>query len=235
MERSSIRRLVILGTGTGVGKTFVTVALARALSARGCAVLAAKPIETGCDGSNEPMENSDACRLERASTVDVLRPHPLYAFPEPISPHLAARRAGVLIDPVALAEWVHRAETALHHNTLQYTYAWSLIETAGGVLSPLSDSLSNADLARALEPALWLLVAPDALGVLHDTKATLTALSSIGRLPDLVVLSGAREPDASTGTNAAELERLGIATPRAVFERNSDAAAAGLAELLLLT
>ena len=90
----------------------------------------------------------------------------------------------------------------------------TLIETAGGALSPLSATATNLDLARALSPALWLLVAPDALGVLHDCRVTLAAL---GRAPDALALSAARALDASSGTNAEELRWLGIASPLCVL------------------
>jgi dethiobiotin synthetase len=237
MNPPAMRRLVILGTGTEVGKTFVTTALARALSERGCSVLALKPIETGCVSSGKPPPGSDAWQLESVATPGRARPHPLYAFPEPISPHLAARRAGVSIQLAQVAAWVRQAElTTLEtprDNTLHYNTLWSMVETAGGALSPVSEGATNADLARELEPALWLLVAPDALGVLHDLRATLSALRALAREPDLVVLSAARAPDASTGTNAEELVRLGIASPVAVLERNSDLGAAQLAEALL--
>ena len=108
----------------------------------------------------------------------------------------------------------------------------ALIETAGGVFSPLSDDSTNFDLALALSPAIWLLVAPDALGVLHELTATLRALGAAGRRPDHVVLSAARGVDASTGTNADELRRLGVADPAAVLRQGSDDAEA-LVPLLL--
>ena len=110
---------------------------------------------------------------------------------------------------------------------------WSVVETAGGVFSPLSPTATNFDLALALEPAIWVLVAPDALGVLHDLSATLQAMRARGRTPDHVVLSGAREPDSSTGSNAAELEALGIVATSAVLARNDDRGIASLVERLL--
>ena len=236
MNSPALRRLVILGTGTEVGKTFVATALARALSARGCSVLALKPIETGCVSAGEPAPGSDAWQLEGVATAGLARPHPLYAFPDPISPHLAARRAGVSIEPTQIAAWLRGAEAAatksMQGATIHYDTLWSMVETAGGALSPVSEDATNADLARELEPALWLLVAPDALGVLNDLRATLSALRTLAREPDLVVLSAARPPDASTGTNAEELLRLGIASPVAVLERNSDLGAVQLAEAL---
>jgi len=125
----------------------------------------------------------------------------VWRFPRPLSPHLAARGAGVTLDVQELAAWVAQEEQRARAPV-------TLIELAGGAFSPLGPAVSNIDLARALEPAVWLLVAPDSLGVLHDLSATLRAMP---RMPDAVVLSCARPPDQSSGTNADELSRLGIA------------------------
>jgi hypothetical protein len=64
------------------------------------------------------------------------------------------------------------------------------------------------------------LVAPDALGVLHDVTAT---LRSLPRRPDFVVLSAARPADASSGTNAQELETLEITPVLGVVPRDGNA------------
>jgi dethiobiotin synthetase len=205
---SEVRRIVVLGTGTGVGKTHVSVTLARAFAASDPSLRIGllKPIETG----RQPDNDGDAQQLERENRgVSAPMPHPLYGFEPPISPHLAARRAGARIDVAEVALWVdtwERAQAARATDVL-------VIESAGGVFTPLGDNVTNLELARALEPAVWLLVAPDALGVLHELTATLRALRAAGRAPDHVVLSAARGSDASTGTNADELRRLGIADP----------------------
>ncbi len=199
-------RVVILGTGTEVGKTYVTTALLRALLRRGLPAAAAKPIETGITPTTDaPPPRSDCAQLEAVMSGPPPRPHPLYAFPDPISPHLAARRANVTIDPERISDWVSR--TALQYTTT----AWLLLETAGGAFTPLSDRFTNSDLANTLSPDAVLLVAPDSLGVLHDASATIAALRSRALAPSLVVLTQARAPDASTGTNAPELLRLGVA------------------------
>jgi dethiobiotin synthetase len=171
-------------------------------------VVALKPVETGFGRGD-----SDAERLASALYVPVMPP--LYAFEPAISPHLAAARVGVSIEVGAIVDWVLAKESL--YDTTSHVMHISIVETAGGVLSPLSPSKTNLDLARALEPALWLLVAPDALGVLHDLRATLLALDHVGRRPDHVILSAARGVDESTGSNAAELAALGIAEPIAVF------------------
>ena len=108
-----------------------------------------------------------------------------------------------------------------------------MVETAGGVFSPLNVSSTNFDLALALEPAVWVLVAADALGVLHDVSATLQAMSARGRLPDHIVLSAARAADASTGSNAAELCTLGVVQPSAVLARNEHRGIEPLVDRLL--
>jgi dethiobiotin synthetase len=76
-------------------------------------------------------------------------------------------------------------------------------------------------------------VAADALGVLHEVSGTLKAMRASGREPEHLVLSGARDPDASTGGNAAELEALGIATVSAVLARNDDRGVNHLLDRLL--
>lgn len=215
-------RIVVLGTGTGVGKTYFSVALARALGRRGgTSVLAVKPVETGFHVGGRRSAPSDAERLRRASTATTRVDRPLFAFPDPVSAHLAARRAKRVVSPTKIREWIQgleRSDMALHDATL----LWTLVETAGGALSPLTPKISNAELALLLEPAIWILVAPDALGVLHDVRATLLALRRLAREPDFVVLSAARARDASTGTNARELARLRIAEPIATLSRGAN-------------
>jgi dethiobiotin synthetase len=187
-------------------------------------IAAVKPIETGiASASNAPAPGSDAASLEGASR-GVISPHPLYAFPDPISAHLAAARAGARISLPKVARWVAQAGSTALHDTARHQ--WLLIETAGGAFSPVTNRQVNADLAVALGPAIWVLVAPDSLGVLHDLRATLTALNAAHRAPDFVVLSSARPPDASTGTNATELLRLGMPRPIAVIPRDGDAVSA---------
>jgi len=194
----------VLGTGTGVGKTHVSVALTAALASRGVAVCALKPVESGVT----PGARTDASRLSQVSTVSA-GPAP-YRFEPPVSPHLAARLAGVTISLEVAATWVrgHRAGVLL-------------VETAGAVLSPLGPGLTNLDLTRALVPDAVLLVGVDRLGVLHEVTACLLALRTLApELPaPVVVLNEPEVADSSTGTNAAELELLGVVTGVVVLPR----------------
>ncbi|WP_338046503.1 dethiobiotin synthase [Polyangium spumosum] len=193
-------RIVIVGTGTGVGKTHAGVALVSALGSAGASVAGLKPIESGVP--SEPSEAAtDAAALAAVSTFHVKHPPP-YALPDPVSPHLAARRVGTRIDLERVAAW---ADACAEAEVL-------LLETAGALLSPLGPGVFNLDLARVLRPDHLLLVAPDRLGVLHDVAVTLHALRTLAAdLPaPVLLLQPPAVADASTGTNAEELVGLGI-------------------------
>jgi dethiobiotin synthetase len=229
-------RVVVLGCGTGVGKTRVSASLLRELERRGLPSLGLKPIESGVAGhveSGAPAAGSDAGCLAQAGSLRTTQPHPLHAFADPVSPHLAARAQSLQIDVKRVTNWVVEAEREAALQVSSDRAIWTVLETAGGVYSPLAPGLSNFDLAVALEPAIWVLVAADALGVLHQVSATLQAMRACARVPDHVVLSGAHEPDASTGSNAAELCALGIATVSAVLARNDDRGIRQLVDRLL--
>ncbi|HEY6561510.1 MAG TPA: dethiobiotin synthase [Polyangiaceae bacterium] len=219
-------RIVLLGTGTDVGKTYVGVALARELQrlAPSRRVFALKPVESGVVRGVAV----DARALEAAAPgTGYPSPHPLYAFEPPVSPHLAARRANVSIHLERIAAWLRDAEAEAPADSIY------IVETAGGVFSPLSAALTNLDLARALEPAIWVLVVPDALGALHDSRAALIAMTQAARAPDHVIVNAARPPDAATGSTSHELAVLGLAQPAATLSRGDMRAVAPLAALLL--
>jgi dethiobiotin synthetase len=186
--------LVVVGTGTDVGKTHVVCALARHRGAR--RVVAYKPVSTG--GIDDAIAHAQALG---APLVE-----PTFSYAPPISPHLAARQAG---RPIVVAEIVARA-VELGKDAL------AIVETAGGLLSPLGPGVTNADLVRALLPAKVLLVAADRLGVLHDVTATLGAAEL---RVDALALSPPAVTDSSTGTNADELAALGIFDDAVVFPR----------------
>src|SRR5437868_1090187 len=128
------RLVIITGIGTEIGKTHVSEALLRALSG-GRRVVGVKPVESGVGTTGD----ADAARLARVSTFHVK--HRAYAFGPAVSPHLAARRAGVDIDVWGLAADLRG---------LRSLADLTLVELPGGLFSPLSATESNADLARAL-------------------------------------------------------------------------------------
>lgn len=196
MDRSKDPSVVlIVGTDTGVGKTWTGCALARALCRRGHRVVAVKPLETGCPAA--PTDAEDGVALARATgQTDPL--HALMRFRDPVAPSEAADREGRQIEFGELVrrvrEYAARAEI-------------TLVEGAGGLLSPLTWERSAVDLAHALD-ARVLLVATDRLGTISHTAMALKVLEFNQLEAVGVVLTAPEQRDASTGSNAAAISRL---------------------------
>jgi dethiobiotin synthetase len=161
----------VTGTDTGVGKTVVTVALTRALVARGLRVAVMKPIASGSDPTPEGPRNSDALALMGAANValpyEAVNP---YCFLPPISPHIAARDSGVTIDLALLRQ---------RFEALAGAADCVLVEGAGGWLAPIGDAISMADLAVALAlPAI--LVVGLRLGCLNHAQLSRESIAARG-------------------------------------------------------
>jgi dethiobiotin synthetase len=183
-------KLVVLGgTGTEIGKTHLAEALLLAWRGQGICAAGLKPVESGVDGATV----SDSERLAAASAFHV---KPLYALRDPVAPHLAARREGIVLRREAVLESIE---------TVRQRTEVLLVELPGGLFSPVLDDALNAELAVALAPHALLLVAPDRLGVLHDVIATVRAAATVPLRIDGVVLVAPPRADRSTGTNGAEL------------------------------
>ena len=168
------KSLFVTGTDTGVGKTVVSAALTRALVARGLRVAVMKPVASGSDPTPEGLRNSDALTLMAASNVpapyEVVNP---YCFLPPISPHIAAREAGVTIDLALLRS---------RFDSLAAASDCVVVEGAGGWLAPISDTASMADLAAALGLPV-LLVVGLRLGCLNHALLTRDSLATRGAAP----------------------------------------------------
>jgi dethiobiotin synthetase len=215
--------VAVTGTGTGVGKTQLAVAMVRALAVRG-PVVGWKPVESGVTGAL----GADEVELAAATAVHA----PAVRLREPLSPHLAARRAGVTIDPAAL-----------HRRWLELATTWPtmVVETAGGLCSPLDEHVDHAGWLAAAPPMIraglrLVLVAPDRLGVLHDVAAALHAAAAHGLTVDAIALAPPATADASTGTNAEELAARAPARgrPIVVLPRAASAELAGHAAVARL-
>jgi dethiobiotin synthetase len=152
-------------------------------------------VETGCGVS--PSENEDGVLLARATGQSEPR-QALLRFRDPVAPPEAADREGRIIHFPDLVRQIrtHTADADI-----------SLVEGAGGLLSPITWEQNTMDLALAIE-ARVLLVAKDNLGTINHTLLALKALASNRLDPLGIVLLEPRQPDASTGTNAAAIGRL---------------------------
>lgn len=194
------RVTLVVGTDTGVGKTWVTSALARVLTGLSQPVIAVKPIETGCSDPASPEE--DGARLAEATGQTGPR-RALIRLPGLMAPALAAEQAGM---PVDYDDLIARIRSLATPGSVL------LVEGTGGLLSPLTWSDNHLDLAHSLD-AKVLLVGADRLGTISHTLMALRVLQA-EKVPVLgVVLNQPGEPDESSRTNALVLTRLAEPTP----------------------
>lgn len=178
-----MRGLFVTGTDTGVGKTV----LSAALMLRYPEACYWKPIQTGPD--------SDTSEVRRLSSGRVLDKG--VRLPDPVSPHLAARLAGTTIElPSRLSD-----EAAY------------IVEGAGGVLVPVNDSQTMADLMTTLGLPV-IVAARTTLGTINHTLLTLEALRARALRIAGVVMIGEANPE-----NRAAIERYGDVTVLAEMPR----------------
>ncbi|MGW2561545.1 dethiobiotin synthase [Streptomyces sp. NPDC001514] len=185
--------VVVTGTGTEIGKTVVTAAVAAVAAAQGRTVAVLKPAQTGL-AAGEAGDAQEAARLagDGVSGVELAR------FPEPLAPATAARRAGMKpVGPHAVAE---AAEKLAAENDLV------LVEGAGGLLVRFDDAGGTLAESARLLGAPVLVVAPPGLGTLNMTALTAEALRARSLEPlGVVVGSWPAVPDLAARCNLADL------------------------------
>ncbi|WP_189130856.1 dethiobiotin synthase [Wenjunlia tyrosinilytica] len=158
--------LVVTGTGTEIGKTVVTAAVAAAAMSAGRRVAVLKPAQTGV-AVGEPGDVAEVARLAGQVTgVELAR------FPEPLAPNTAARRAGL--------RQVRPADVVVAAEKLAAEHDLVLVEGAGGLLVNLDDEGGTlADAAVGLGAPV-LVVTTAGLGTLNMTALTTEALERRG-------------------------------------------------------
>lgn len=164
----SHKHYFVTGTDTGIGKTFVTHQMMRALKAQHKTVLGLKPVASGMvDGQNEDA----SIYLEENSLklpYETINP---YLFREPISPHLAARLENVTLKSHDIVSKMHDA--------LDQPVDHIFIEGAGGVCAPISDQETMLDLMQAFNYPVILVVGLR-LGCLNHAILSIKAIQSAG-------------------------------------------------------
>jgi dethiobiotin synthetase len=164
-----VKTFFITATGTGVGKTYVTAALASAFSDRGRSVRVLKPVISGFD-EKAPGDSDTGVLLRSLGqplTADAIEACSPWRFTDPLSPDMAARRDGRAIDFTALVEFCRDARTG-EEDIL-------LIEAVGGAMVPLDDSHTVLDWMAAMGVPV-VVVAGSYLGTLSHTLTTVAAL-----------------------------------------------------------
>ncbi|WP_406628818.1 dethiobiotin synthase [Amycolatopsis sp. WGS_07] len=190
--------LVMTGTGTDVGKTVATAAIAALALAQGQRVAVLKPAQTGV----LPGEEGDLAEVVRLAGKD-LTVRELRRYPDPLSPEAASRRSGL--------PTVGPGEIAAAASELDADHDLTLVEGAGGLLVRFDPQGSTlADVAWSLGAPV-VLVAQAGLGTLNTTAltaevATRRGLNVVGvvigswpAVPDLASLENLRDLPVAAG------------------------------------
>src|SRR5271170_571708 len=178
-------RFFITGTDTNVGKTVVSALLCAALDA-----IYWKPIQTGTREGTDRKTVMQLAQLPRARTIPET-----YRFAPPVSPHLAARRAGVRIQ----LRKIRMPRIAPRENLI--------VEGAGGALVPINETQLMTDLMRHIGLPV-LLVARTALGTINHTLLSLAALRSAGLNVRGVIMVG--KPNADNRKAIEHYGQIGV-------------------------
>ncbi len=215
-----MRGLFITGTDTGAGKSILTAALLAAMSEAGEPVVAHKPAVTGLD---EPPAAggwpADHELLALAAAMDPQDVSPLLFGPA-VSPHLAARLAGVTLDPARIVAEANRRAGA---GTL-------VVEGIGGLMVPLTDDFTVRDLAVELGLPLIVAARPG-LGTINHSLLTIEAARCAGLDVRAVVLTPwPQQPSEMELSNRASIAGLGDVPVHTLAQvRSRDVAALALA------
>ncbi|MDQ4009861.1 MAG: dethiobiotin synthase [Actinomycetota bacterium] len=185
--------LVVTGTGTGVGKTVVTSAIAALAVAAGRRVAVLKVAQTGALAG----QAGDVDEVRRLAGPSVTC-WELARYPEPLAPATAARRAGLPPVTPATATAVARDLAAVHDLVL--------IEGAGGLLVPLDSTAGTLADVAVSSGASVLVVTAAGLGTLNHTALTAEVLRTRGlSCVGIVIGSWPAEPDLAARCNLADL------------------------------
>lgn len=159
--------MAVVGTGTGVGKTWVTAELAKRARSAGRRVALRKPAQSFSPGEITDAQVLAAASGERAE--DVCPPHRWYerAYAPPMAAEALGRQAFSLAELIGELRWPEVCDLGL-------------VETVGGVRSPLAADADAVDLLDLLQPDAVVLVADAGLGTLNAVQLSLGALAGHG-------------------------------------------------------
>jgi len=161
--------IFVTGTDTGVGKTVASVAILAGLARSGKRAVGMKPVAAGLPGVGRPHE--DVVALAAAGRVEApLIDRNPYALAEPVAPHLAASREGVVLDLEVISAAYERLRTLADV---------IVVEGAGGPLVPLDGDHDMLDVARRLRLPV-LLVVGVRLGCLSHARMSVLAIQARG-------------------------------------------------------
>ena len=221
--------IFVTGTGTDVGKTFVTAGLIRHFCAAGRVVEAIKPVVSGFDPAGLPTSDPGVllAALGRPATMDEVERIAPWRFAAPLSPDLAAAREGRTIVFDDLLNFSRRA--AATRNVL-------LIEGVGGIMVPLDNKHTVIDWVKALRVPV-LLVAGSYLGTISHTLTALHVLAQRNVEIAAVVVSESETSGATLDETVTSIARFAqpidvIGVPRLTQDAGLHPAFGQIAQLI---
>ncbi|HET6875576.1 MAG TPA: dethiobiotin synthase [Acidimicrobiales bacterium] len=190
--------VVVTGTGTEVGKTWVSAALLSLARARGLVVAARKPAQSF--GPQDPPSSTDASVLGSATGEPAARVCPASrSYPVAMAPPMAAAALGRPVP--SMASLVEAVASSWPSDGCDL----GVVEGAGGVASPLAGDGDSADLARAFGPDRVVLVADAGLGTINAVRLSVRALAP---MPVIVYLNRFDPGDDLHGRNLSWLRSV---------------------------
>lgn len=200
---AEMNTVMVTGTDTEVGKTYVSTVILKQLKAAGLSLGAYKPVCSGAVHDQDGKQTwSDVDKL--AEAIQWTGPQSYICpqrFSAAVAPNTAASKQNMDVDELMLTQgaqvWLHEVSHLL-------------IEGAGGFLSPVSDLSTNANIAEAFASPV-VVVAANRLGTINHTALTVEAIKRRGLSLNAIIvndLTDNSEDDESMATNAAELQRV---------------------------
>jgi dethiobiotin synthetase len=187
-----LRKIIfVTGTDTGVGKTLLTAMLLCYLRRRGVDALAMKPF---CSGGRKDVELIQALQNHALSDEDS---NPFY-FPEPLAPLVAARKHRRRISLSQVLCSIERVEAQCER---------LIIEGSGGVLVPLGEGFSVADLIAKLQCEI-VVVGRNRVGTINHTLLAVRSLQHVTNQSIKIILMGQKRQDLSAFSNGRILGEL---------------------------
>jgi dethiobiotin synthetase len=202
--------LFITAAGTEIGKTFVAERLIRECAMRGISCDALKPIVTGFDDSAQTDTALLLAALDlpvNEHTVNACSP---WRFSEPLSPHMAASRAGRTIALNEVVEFCKQPSEA----------RLRLIEGIGGVMVPINDQETTLDLMATLGISV-LLVVGTYLGAISHALTAYEALRTHGLSVQGVVVNESSAQPVPLEETLRTIARFCEPTPTAFLRREN--------------
>ncbi len=198
-------KVFVAGSGTDVGKTYVTASLVRQLHSRGHRIRVCKPLASGLPAVDDPaFLSSDPAvllaaqgRAVTAAALDCCSP---WRFSTALSPDMAAALEGRTVALAEVVRWTRAVLAEPDHDD------W-LVEGVGGVMSPITEDATGLDLAAALGLPV-LLVCGSYLGAISHGLTALEALRGRGLKPAGVVVNAGVQPTVPLQATADAFRRF---------------------------